>query len=115
MLELAYMQMFQDLSSILNDEQLQKLDDSVLYIDMAIVEKREAALDQDLDTSDIVYPDPTKPESMERPAPVFVRLAQSDKLNGIYTQSSKSLVFGFTGRNQGGYAEAFLNYLLEND
>lgn len=115
MLELAYMQMFQDLSSILNDEQLQKLDDSVLYIDMAIVEKREAALDQDLDTSDIVYPDPTKPESMERPAPVFVRLAQSDKLNGIYTQSSESLVFGFTGRNQGGYAEAFLNYLLEND
>ena len=115
MLELAYMQMFQDLSSILNDEQLQKLDDSVLYIDMAVVEKREAALDQDLDTSDIVYPDPTKPERMERPAPVFVRLAQSDKLNGIYTQSSESLVFGFTGRNQGGYAEAFLNYLLEND
>lgn len=115
MLELAYMQMFQDLSSILNDEQLQKLDDSVLYIDMAVVEKREAALDQDLDTSDIVYPDPTKPESMEQPVPVLVRLAQSDKLNKIYTQPSEALVFGFTGHNQGGYAEAFLNYLLDND
>ena len=115
MLELAYMQLFQDLRVILNNEQLQKLNDSVLYIDMAVVEQREAALNQNLDTSNIVYPDPTKPESMEQPAPVFVRLAQSDKLNEIYTQPSESLVFAFTGRNQGGYAEAFLNYLLDID
>lgn len=114
MLELAYMQVFQNLETVLSNAQLQVLDGDILYIDFAVVEQREAALDQNLDTSDIVYPDPAKPEVMTQPVPVFVQLKQSEKLERIYTQPAETLVFGFAGSSRGGYTVPFLNYLLEN-
>lgn len=115
MLALAYMQVFQDLRSVLSEQQFQACSDDLLYIDYAVVEAREEALNQDLDASGIVYPDPSEPDKMEDPIPVFIRLDQTNMLNEIYVQPSGELEFGFTGSNQYGYAEEFLRYLLDSE
>lgn len=115
LIDLAYMQFFRNLKDHLPDVVLQKHKDDILYIDMALVEQRQEALDNNLDQSNITYPDPSKPEQMKDPIPVLICIDNSVRLREIYGDNVSQLYFAFTSSDKGGNTSAFLQYLLQGN
>lgn len=71
MVRYYYSDYFADLRQVLSAQQQQRYGDSYLYVDMAVVELIAELVDQ----QDIPpFPDPTKPEEMEKPVPVAIML-----------------------------------------
>ena len=87
----AHNELFYDLRTILSEEQLEKYEPYFYYVDQKTIEELNAYYensDGSDETTEITYPDPTKPEEMETPIPVGIYLHNSEKLqeNFYFTQ-----------------------------
>lgn len=96
MTELAYKGYFSDLSEVLSEEQYALYEPYFLYMDQAVIEKREEAYDNYEYDVEIPIPDSTKPEEMEKPVPVMIDMSRSGKLMDIYGDSANTLVLSVT-------------------
>lgn len=83
----AYSFTFCDLTSILSPEQLEKYASNLLYIDMAVANRRQAG-------EEVALPDPTKPETMEDPVAVLLDMSDSEYLKNGYTSTDAPLALG---------------------
>lgn len=112
----AYNEFFVDLRTVLSDEQLEMYGEYFLYIDSAVVEEI-AILSEDVDNEvNVELPDPYKPDEMEDPIPVFIDLAQCEKLEEIYSYTIEKPVFTLlVNANNPELALEFLDYLMEQN
>lgn len=76
--------MFADLREHLDPDALDKLADKLYYIDGAILEKLNAPVGTEVDMSQIIYPDPHKPETMEKPIPVGINVTECHPFMAAY-------------------------------
>ena len=96
MQDLAHKGLFVDLRTILTDEEIKKYEPYFLYMDQAVIEKKEEAFDKIEDVSSIEIPDCTKPDTMEKPIPVMIDVSKCQKLITAYGYEPESLAFGIT-------------------
>lgn len=89
---LAYGDYFEDLSLILTEEQMKRYEPYFLYMDMAVLEAARVAADAEAYDTQLIIPDCTKPETMEKPVPVFIDLSQREKLSEIYPGATGAVV-----------------------
>lgn len=87
MTDLAYKQYTVDLRDVLSKDELAKYEPYFLYIDQAVIDARSKAFENNEDGSDIVIPDCTKPETMEKPIPVMIDISKCDALSEIYGET----------------------------
>jgi len=109
----AYDELFVDLSTVLSDEQIEKFKPYFLYIDNAVVRKKQE-IDSLEEATDIPIPDPSKPEEMEEPIPVYIDLSQSKRLENVYGNAIDKMVYGIAFNAP--YTENaidFLEYVME--
>jgi hypothetical protein len=90
-LNFGYGEIFVNLEDVLSEEELEKYKPYLLYVDLAVIDKKNEAIDNDQNADKIPCPDPTKPEEMEKPVPVFVDVTKCEKMANIYSYSSDSL------------------------
>lgn len=90
---LAYSRFFMDLSKVLSQEQMQRLAPYIYYIDLAVIEKIEEAVEAGNYDVDIKIPDGKKPEEMEKPVAIFIDVSSSQWLSEIYTLNAEPIVF----------------------
>ena len=86
--------MFADLRNYLDQDTLNKLSDKLYYIDGAIIEKLNAPVGTEIDMSQIVYPDPHKPETMETPIPVGIDVTECHPFIAAYFEPEGSYYMG---------------------
>lgn len=114
MTDLSYRSYFVDLREFLTEEQITKYEPYFLYIDQAVITKRNAAFDNNEDASSILTPDATKPETMEEPIPVMIDMSQSEKLTEVYGTSADALALGVIANAPNkDMTLAFIDYLME--
>lgn len=75
---------FYDLREFLTPEQLERYEPYFYYVDMKVVEERREAMDRADDSYVPSYPDPRKPEEMERPIPVGLYLDDSKNFRNTF-------------------------------
>ena len=75
---------FCDLREFLTPEQLERYEPYLYYVDMKVVEERQEAMDRSDDSYVPSYPDPRKPEEMERPVPVGLYLDNSQNFRNNF-------------------------------
>ncbi len=76
--------MFADLRDHMDETQLQKYADRLYYIDGAILKKINAPIGTEVDLSQLVYPDPHQPETMEDPIPVGIDVSDRTEFISAY-------------------------------
>lgn len=97
-LDFGYGDMFVDLRTVLSDKDLTLYEPYFLYVDGVVIEQREAAFDSsDINANDIPCPDPTKPEEMEDPIPVFINVTECKDMANIYNYSTDILAVAIAG------------------
>lgn len=89
---LAYSEFFVDLSTVLTKEQMEAYAPYLLYMDMAFVEKIKEIVESENYDVEIELPDSKKPETMEKPIPVFIDISGSDYSDAIYPGEKKDIV-----------------------
>ncbi len=94
MTELAYKGYFDDLREILTEEQIAQYEPYFLYMDQAVIEKRNEAYDNQEDASLISIPECDKPETMEKPIPVLLNLPPGESLVKAYGYDTNEIIFG---------------------
>ncbi len=101
----AYADSFLDLRQALTDVQLEQLADSLLYIDLSVMDQEMTA-----------YPDAYKPEEMEQPVPVAIQLQGDWELSQSCCPNSyeKNVVALFVNGANIENAKALLQYILQN-
>ena len=107
-----YQDYFCDLTQILTPELQARLKDYIIYIDRTYM---EAKLNGEAVTEP--FPDPTKPENMDRPVPVALLLpADNEFVQKNYSSIKAQIAFGFVanGKNHEN-ALSFLDYITTND
>lgn len=107
--DFAYSGYFTDLTTALTQEQLTALSSYFLYIDQSLLEDAGNPTEEAP-----VYPDPTKPEEMEKPIPVAITLQPDWRFTTDcypYTYE-KSAIALFVNGNNADNATAFLQYIL---
>lgn len=112
MIRYAYQGAYVDLSEVMNAEQLETLAPYLLYIDQAYQEELEKE-----PVENPSYPEPTKPEGMERPIPVVIKMESQWELAQIcYGELADNAAIGIVvmGENREN-AIAFLDFILENE
>ena len=87
----GYGEVFVNLEDVLTEEELETYKPYLLYVDLAIVDKKNEAIDNDQNADEIPCPDPTKPEEMEKPIPVFIDVTSCEKMKNIYSYSPNTL------------------------
>ena len=90
-LNYGYGELFVNLENVLSEEDLEKYKPYLLYVDLAVIDQKNEAIDNDQNADEIACPDPTKPEEMEKPIPVFVDVTKCEKMANIYSYSSDTL------------------------
>jgi len=90
-LNYGYGDLFVNLEDILSEEEMEKYKPYLLYVDLAVIDKKNEAIDNDQNADAIPCPDPTKPEEMEKPIPVFIDVTKCEKMANIYSYSSDTL------------------------
>lgn len=95
-LDYGYGGMLAGLEEILTPEQMETYKPYFLYIDMAVYEVRDEAANNGEDVNDIPLPDPTKPDTMEKPLPVLIDISKCEKLKSIYAYDFGTLTFGIS-------------------
>ena len=114
MTDLSYRGYFVDLREFLTEEQIEQYEPYFLYMDQAVVEKRELAFEKNEDASTIVLPDASNLEDMEEPIPVMIDVSQSEKLAKVYGASAKELTFGVVvNAPNPDMIMTFIDYLME--
>lgn len=111
----AYTMAYSDLREILSPEQLQKYEPYFYYMDAAVYEEISKLQDEGK-VYEKDFPDPLKPEEMEKPIPVGIYIADAKLLNEYFLFEPDS-VFGIpAGTKHLDYALAFLDFIFsEND
>lgn len=89
---LAYSEFFADLSTVLTEEQLEAYGPHLLYMDMAFLDKIKDIVENKNYDEEIKVPDSTKPETMERPVPVFINISGSSYANALYPNGKEDIV-----------------------
>jgi len=87
----GYGELFVNLETVLSEEELETYAPYLLYVDLAVVDKKNEAIDNDQNADEIPCPDPTKPEEMEKPIPVFIDVTSCEKMKNIYSYSPDTL------------------------
>lgn len=92
-IDYGYGNLLVNLETVLSKEDLEKYEPYFLYVDEAVVKQKAEAFDNNIDANEIPCPDPTKPEEMEKPIPVFIDVTKCEKMANIYDYSSDTIVF----------------------
>ena len=87
----GYGELFVNLEDVLSEDELKKYEPYFLYVDLAVIDKKNEAIDNNQNANDIPIPDPTKPEEMKKPIPVFIDVTSSEKMKNIYYYSPDTL------------------------
>ena len=87
----GYGELFVNLETVLSEEELETYAPYLLYVDLAVIDKKNEAIDNDQNADEIPCPDPTKPEEMEKPIPVFIDVTSCEKMKNIYNYSPDTL------------------------
>lgn len=105
LLSTAYADSFLDLRQVLTDGQLEQLADSLLYIDLSVMDQETTA-----------YPDAYKPEEMEQPVPVAIQMQGDWELSQSCCPNSyeKNVVALFINGENMENAKAFIQYILQD-
>lgn len=82
-----YQEFLEDLTLLYSEEQLEAWEDRLLYMDLAFLEVVREAME-----GIPAYPDPTKPERMEKPIPVALLLPEDAEFTGLCFPHRKSNV-----------------------
>jgi len=110
----GYNELFFNLEDLLPEEEMNIYEPYLLYVDLAVIEQIKEANDNNQDVNEITYPDPAKPEEMEKPVPVFIDVTKSEKMKNIYNDSSDTLVVGIVANAPNPERMSdFLTYLFE--
>lgn len=86
-----YQDVFADLSEMLTADQLRAYEDMLLYVDGAVLEKMDHLSQQE---NPLQFPDPTKPEEMEDPIPVAVRVSAGSAFADTFFSNQPGVVIG---------------------
>lgn len=113
-LEFGYGGLLVNLEDVLSEEDLEKYEPYFLYADLDVVKQKQEAWDNNIKASDIPCPDPTKPEEMKQPIPVFIDVTKCEKMANIYDYYSDTVVIAITANapNPDRISD-FLAYLFE--
>ena len=84
---LAYEGYYSELADVLTDEQYEKYKPYFLYYDRTYVEYLDSL---NFDDTNIIYPDPTRPDLMEDPVPLMVNVSESDILSDVYLNANNT-------------------------
>lgn len=110
MKNLAYSEFFADLRDVLSQEQLEVLEDQLLYVDMAVIrEMEQMALTQEYPEK-FTLPDPADPQGMEEPVPVLVDVTGHETLKPLFGEENVLLAVAQNGGHRAA-AKAFVEYL----
>lgn len=90
-LDYGYGELFVNLEDVLTEEELETYKPYLLYVDLAVIDKKNEAVDNNQNADKIPCPDPTKPEEMEKPIPVFLDVTSCEKMKNIYNYSPDTL------------------------
>ncbi len=93
-LDYGYGGMLAELAEVLTPEQMETYKPYFLYMDMAVYDARNEAADNGQDVKDVAIPDPTKPDTMEKPVPVLIDVSKCEKLKSIYAYDFGTLALG---------------------
>ncbi len=96
MTDLAYRGYFTDLSETLNPKDFEKYKDSFYYMDQDVLIKRREAANTGEDIQAIAIPDPTKPEEMKDPIPVFMDVTSSELMQKAYGNPKENITLGIS-------------------
>lgn len=88
----GYGDMLANFETVLSKEELEKYELYFLYVDAAVVKQKAEAFDNNIDANEIPCPDPTKPEEMKEPIPVFIDVTKCEKIADIYDYSEETIV-----------------------
>lgn len=113
-LEYGYGDLVVNLEDVLTQEDLALYEPYFLYVDRTVAKQKAEAFDNNMNANDIPCPDPTKPEDMEDPIPVFIDVTKCDKMANIYSYSEDTLAVAIAvnAPNPERISE-FLAYLFE--
>ena len=104
--------MFMDLREFLDAEALETFADRLYYVDGAVIEKLSVPVGELQDTN-IVYPDPTKPETMEDPIPVGINVSDRTDFQEAYYFSDTTLYLGVVANTPSPeLTRQFIDYLF---
>lgn len=112
MLPYMYQRIFSDLTDILTPEQQARYKDCFLYADDSIIQKlKDMSVVEELPE----FPDPTKPELMERPVPVAVRIPEQTEFFDLCFSGMKDIAaYGIVINSENlDNALAFLDYIMK--
>lgn len=110
-LQWLYQDVFANLSELLTAEQMQTYKGSFLYVDGAVLEQMDHLRQEQ---TPLEFPDPTKPEEMEDPIPVAMRVPTGAEFAEAYFSNHKSVVIGIVANAPNlNNAVFFLNYMME--
>lgn len=112
MLQRFYQDVLADLSQMLTDEQLQAYQDSFLYLDKKVLEEVKNITNMENLPK---FPDPTKPEEMETPVPVAIRIpADTEFAKSFFPDCKDDVVIGLVINAKNiTHALAFLDFVME--
>lgn len=112
LIDLAYKDLFWNLTEILDEEQQALYEPYFCYVDMAVVRELDEANARNEDVSYIEYPDYTKPEAMAEPVPVLIDLSRSEMLNAAYNNAYDTLAIGIVNDTNLETTLFFIDYLM---
>lgn len=84
---------FVDLREFLDEDTLENFSDRLYYVDGAVIEKLSVPVGELVDTN-IIYPNPTKPEAMEDPIPVGIDVSDRKDFQEAYYFPDTALYLG---------------------
>jgi len=110
-----HMASFYDLRELYSEEELEKYDDYLYYIDMEVIRQENAALDVgDLNYKSEPY-DHYAPENMVDPVPVAICIEESPMLEKLYQYYSGRIVLGISeGTQRVDLSLQFIDFLMED-
>ncbi len=91
-LDYGYGDLVVNLEDVLTEEDFTLYEPYFLYVDRAVIQQRQEAFDNNEDANEIPIPDPTKPEDMKDPMPVFIDVTKCEKMANIYDYSEDTIV-----------------------
>lgn len=105
---------FADLREVLSQEQLEKYEPYLYYVDQTVIDEKDAANDA-ADTSYVPsYPDPTRPQDMAQPIPVAIYLDTSSPMFEAYQFTKSPVVIGIVvNTTRPDTAAAFIDYVFD--
>ena len=114
MTDLAYRGYFTDLTEALNPVDVEKYKDLFYYMDEDVMIKRSEAITSGQVKEAFPIPDPTKPEEMSSPIPVFMKVSDSDLMRKAYGVEDEDIVLGILpNAPHPNMAVRFLNFIME--